>query len=214
MVNFVILGAPGSGKGTHTYRIAEKYNLKHIVVGDVVKQEIRDKTSLGKIMYEYTSVGKFVPTEIVVDVLKKQVEDLKGFDGYIIDTAPINMEQKEAMKDFEIDGVIWLRINDYDILRKRVLERLICPKCKKVTSKKNNPNKICPYCGSVLEQRYDDNLETINKRIVQYQEKTLPVIKVYQKQNKVLEIDAEQNKEEVFTQICNKIDEFLKTKSK
>lgn len=213
MVNFVILGAPGSGKGTHTYRIAEKYNLKHIVVGDVVKQEIRDKTSLGKIMYDYTSVGKFVPTEIVVDVLKKQVEDLKGFDGYIIDTAPINMEQKEAMKDFDIDGVIWLRINDYDILRKRVLERLICPKCKKVTSKTNNPNKICPYCGSVLEQRYDDNLETINKRIVQYQEKTLPVIKVYQKQNKVLEIDAEQNKEEVFTQICNKIDEFLKTKS-
>ena len=213
MVNFVILGAPGSGKGTHTYRIAEKYNLKHIVVGDVVKQEIRDKTSLGKIMYDYTSVGKFVPTEIVVDVLKKQVEDLKGFDGYIIDTAPINMEQKEAMKDIDIDGVIWLRINDYDILRKRVLERLICPKCKKVTSKTNNPNKICPYCGSVLEQRYDDNLETINKRIVQYQEKTLPVIKVYQKQNKVLEIDAEQNKEEVFTQICNKIDEFLKTKS-
>ena len=210
MIRLTILGAPGSGKGTHTYRIAEKYNLKHIVVGDVVKQEIRDKTELGKIMYEYTSVGKFVPSNIVVDVIDKQVKNLKGFDGFIIDTAPINMDQKEAMKNLVIDGVIWLKIENYDILRKRILDRLICPKCRMVTTKTSCPNKICPYCGAELEQRYDDNLETVNKRIVQYEEKTLPVIKSYQKEGKVIVIDAEQSKEEVYAEICDKIDKFLK----
>lgn len=208
-MKLVILGAPGSGKGTQTYRIAEKYNLKHVVVGDVVKQEIRDKTELGKIMYDYTSVGKFVPSEIVVDVLDKQVIDLKGFDGFIIDTAPINLEQKEAMHKISIDAVIWLKIKDYDILRKRTLNRLICPKCRRVTSKTESPNRICPYCGSELEKRYDDNIETVNKRIKQYQEKTLPVVESYQQDGIVLEIDAEKSKQEVFEEICDKIDNFF-----
>ncbi len=209
MKRFVILGAPGSGKGTHTYKIAKQYNLKHIVVGDVVKAEIRNKTELGKIMYEYTSVGKFVPSEIVIDVLKSQVKNLEGFDGYIIDTAPINMEQKEAMKDFAIDGVIWLKVTNYDMLKERILNRLICPNCRRVTTKSKYPNKICPCCGATLEQRYDDNEETFNNRIVQYIDKTLPVIREYQKQGIVIEINAEQEKQEVYNEICDKLDKFI-----
>ena len=213
MIRLVILGAPGSGKGTHTYKIAKKYNLKHVVVGDAVKAEIRNKTELGKIMYEYTSVGKFVPTEIVIDVLKKQVEDLKGFDGYIIDTAPINMEQKAAMKDFIIDGVIWLKVENFDILKERILNRLICPNCRRVTTKSKYPNKICPCCGSNLEERYDDNEETFQKRISQYIEKTLPVVKEYEAEGKVIEIDAEQEKKDVYAEICDKLDKFLKNEN-
>ncbi len=213
MIRLVILGAPGSGKGTHTYKIAKKYNLKHVVVGDVVKQEIRNKTALGKIMYEYTSVGKFVPSDIVVDVLKAQVKDLKGFDGFIIDTAPINMEQKEAMSDFIIDGVIWLKVENFDLLRERILNRLICPNCRRVTTKSKYPNKICPCCKSTLEERYDDNVETFNKRIAQFKEKTLPVIREYQKQGKVIEIDAEMAKQDVYSQICEKLDNFIKVNS-
>lgn len=209
VIRLVILGAPGSGKGTHTYKIAKRYNLKHVVVGDVVKAEIRNKTELGKIMYEYTSVGKFVPSEIVIDVLKNQVEDLKGFDGYIIDTAPINMEQKKAMSDFIIDGVIWLKVENYDMLKERILNRLICPNCRKVTTKSKYPNRICPCCGSALEQRYDDNVETFNKRIAQYVDKTLPVIRDYQREGKLIEINAEQDKKDVYAEICDKLDKFL-----
>ncbi len=208
-MKLVILGPPGSGKGTQTNRVAKKYNLKHVVVGDVVKQEIRDKTELGKLLYEYTSVGKFVPSEIVVDVLDKQVSDLKGFEGFIIDTAPINLEQKEAMKNIQIDAAIWLKIDDYDILRSRTLNRLICPKCRGVTSETESPDLVCPYCKSTLEKRYDDNLETVNKRIKQYEEKTLPVIEEYKKQNILIEIDAEKSKQEVFQEICDKIDKFF-----
>lgn len=212
MKRLVILGAPGSGKGTQTYRIAEKYNLKHVVVGDVVKQEIRDKTELGKLLYEYTSVGKFVPSEIVVDVLNKQINDLKGYDGFIIDTAPINMDQKRALKSMPIDGVIWLKISSCDTLRERVLNRMICPKCRKVTTKTESPDGVCPYCGAVLEQRYDDNINTINKRIEQYKNETLPVVRSYREEGKIIEINGEQGKEEVFAEICSKIDKFFAKK--
>ena len=82
-MKLAILGPPGSGKGTHTAKIAKRYNLKHVVVGDIVKQEIRDKTELGKVMFEYTNVGKFVPSDIVMQVLAKQVENLVSLiDGY------------------------------------------------------------------------------------------------------------------------------------
>ena len=209
MKRLVIIGAPGSGKGTQTYQIAKKYNLKHVVVGDVVKQEIRDKTELGKLLYEYTSVAKFVPSEIVVDVLNKQIKDLKGYDGFIIDTAPINMAQKLALKSMKMDGAIWLNISHYDILREHILDRLICPKCRKVTSKTENPTGICSYCGAVLEQRYDDNIETINKRIEQYKNETLPVVQSYREEGILIEINGEQGKEKVFKEICQKIDSFF-----
>jgi len=209
MKRLVILGAPGSGKGTQTYRIAQKYNLKHVVVGDIVKQEIRDKTELGKLLYEYTSVGKFVPSEIVVGVLNKQINDLKGYDGFIIDTAPINMDQKRALKGMIIDAVIWLKISHCDVLRERILDRLICPKCRKVTSKTENSTGRCSYCGAVLEQRYDDNIDTINKRIEQYKSETLPVVQSYREEGKLIDINGEQGKEEVFQEICQKIDSFF-----
>lgn len=209
MKSFVVLGPPGSGKGTNTRRIAETYNLKRITVGDVVKEEIAKQTKLGQEMFSYTKQGLFVPNEIVVKVLEKQVKNLKGFDGYIIDTAPINLEQKQVMKNWNIDCVIWLKISNFDIAKERVLKRLMCPKCKLVTSKTESKKGICPKCGTVLEKRYDDNSKIVKKRINQYIEKTLPVVKAFKKEGKVLEINAEKDKEKVFSQICKKIDKFF-----
>lgn len=209
MKRLAILGAPGSGKGTQTYRIAQKYNLKHIVVGDAVKQEIRDKTELGKLLYEYTSVGKFVPSKIVMDVLNEQIHNLEVFDGFIIDTAPINMDQKYALKDLQIDGVIWLKISVCDILKRRILERKICPQCRKVTNTIENPTDKCAYCGATLEHRYDDNITTINRRIEQYKKETMPVVRSYREEGILIEVNGEQDKEAVFEEICQKLDKFF-----
>lgn len=204
-----ILGPPGSGKGTHTAKIARRYGLKHVVVGDIVKQEIRNKTELGKIMFEYTNVGKFVPSDIVMQVLASQIKDLDGFNGYIIDTAPINLEQKKAMDFIEIDGVISLKIDDFDELRNRILIRLICPKCRHVTSKNEATNEFCSKCGALLETRYDDKIETINIRLNQYLNETVPVIEQYRKQGKLIEINANQTRQQVFEEICEKLDKFF-----
>lgn len=209
-MRLAIVGPPGSGKGTQTYRIAQKYNLKHVVVGDVVKQEIRDGTELGKIMYEYTSKGKFLPSEMVIDVLKKQIDDLKGYAGFIIDTAPINMAQKASMNSMPLDAVISLSVKDFDLLRQRMLKRVICPVCKKPTSEEDAKNQICPFCKNKLEKRYDDNIETINVRIEQYKRETIPVVESYREQGNLIEVDAQQTKEKVFLEICKKIDSFFK----
>ena len=209
-----ILGPAGSGKGQNTSRIARRYNLKHVVVGDIVKKEIREKTDVGKIMYDYTSVGKFVPTDIVMKVLNKQLAKLDGYDGYIIDTAPINMEQFEKMNTEELDAVISLEVKDYDILRERVLNRLICPSCYAVTSVIDAPEKHCLDCGAELEHRYDDNLPTLNFRLKQYETDTIPVLKEFTKLGKLIKVDASLGKEEVFKQICRKLDRFMANKGK
>lgn len=209
MKRLVVLGPPGSGKGTNTQKIAKAFNLKRITVGDVVKKEISKKTKLGQLMFSYTKDGHFVPNDIVVKVLEKQVKNLKGFDGFIIDSAPINMEQKEIMKNWNIDCAIWLNIKDFNISKKRVLKRLMCPNCHFVTSKTENKNGICPNCETPLEKRYDDSLQVVSKRLNQYVEKTLPVVKSFKKEGKVLTINAEQDKEKVFLEICSKINKFF-----
>jgi len=211
-MKLAILGPAGSGKGQNTGSIAKHYNLKHIVVGDIVKAEIRNKTEVGKIMYEYTSVGKFVPSEIVMQVLDGQMKDLSGFDGYIIDTAPINMDQYSKMNTAELDAVLSLEVDDFNILRTRTLNRLICPKCRAVTSVFDAPDNKCGVCGAGLEHRYDDNLETVNFRLQQYERETVPVLNEFEKQGKLIKINAGLSKEQVFNQICEKIDNFFAKK--
>lgn len=208
-MKIAILGPPGSGKGAQTGRVAEYFNLKHVVVGDIVKQEIRDKTELGKIMYDYTKDGHFIPSQIVVDVLKKQLNSLKGYNGYIIDTAPINMEQKSLMKDIPLDAVISLDIRDFDVVRRRTMLRLICPNCRAVTSVTEAPDGICPICGTKLERRYDDNPKTVNARIEQFKRETVPVLKEYEKEGKLIKIDAELDKLSVYNQIIEKLEKFF-----
>ncbi|MBO5102948.1 MAG: nucleoside monophosphate kinase [Clostridia bacterium] len=213
-MKLAILGAAGSGKGQNTSRIAKKYNLHHVVVGDIVKAEIRNKTEVGKIMYDFTSKGRFVPSDIVMDVLAKQLNTFPEDEGFIIDTAPLNMDQYNKMVSLvNLDAVISLEVENYNILRHRTLNRLICPSCRGVTSVTESPDEVCPYCGEKLEHRYDDNLETVNFRIAQYLRETVPVLDEFEKQGKLIRINAELSKEEVFSQICQKIDNFFAKKS-
>ncbi len=209
-MKLAILGAAGSGKGQNTSRIAEKYNLHHVVVGDIVKAEIRNKTEVGKIMYAFTSTGRFVPSDIVMQVLVNQLNTFPQNEGFIIDTAPLNMEQYSKMTDLvTLDAVVSLEVTDYNVLRRRTLNRMICPKCRAVTSVAEAPDNLCRLCGATLEHRYDDNLETVNFRIAQYLRETVPVLEQFEKAGKLIRVNADQSKEEVFCEICRKIDEFF-----
>ena len=210
-MNLVLLGSPGSGKGSQRDLIANHYNLKTIIVGDLVKQEIRDETPLGKLMFKYTTEGKLVPDEFIMDLVSRQCKDLDNFDGFIIDSAPLSLEQKNVlMKDVEIDVAVYLEIHDYDIVRKRTSLRLMCPNCKYVASVLDNTDGICPRCSAHLERRYDDNPQTVETRIQRFIRETIPVVDALKSEQKLITVNAELSKEAVFNEIIQKLDNFFK----
>ena len=210
-MNLVLLGSPGSGKGSQRDLIANHYNLKTIIVGDLVKQEIRDETPLGKLMFKYTTEGKLVPDEFIMDLVSRQCKDLDNFDGFIIDSAPLSLEQKNVlMKDVEIDVAVYLEIHDYDIVRKRTSLRLVCPICKYVASVLDNTDGICPRCSAHLERRYDDNPQTVETRIQRFIRETIPVVDALKSEQKLITVNAELSKEAVFNEIIQKLDNFFK----
>ena len=210
-MNLVLLGSPGSGKGSQRDLIADHYNLKTIIVGDLVKQEIRDETPLGKLMFKYTTDGKLVPDEFIMDLVSRQCKDLDNFDGFIIDSAPLSLEQKNVlMKDVEIDVAVYLEIHDYDIVRKRTSLRLVCPNCKYVASVLDNTDGICPRCSAHLERRYDDNPQTVETRIQRFIRETIPVVDALKSEQKLITVNAELSKEAVFNEIIQKLDNFFK----
>lgn len=209
-MRLVLLGSPGSGKGTERDLIANHYNLKTIIVGDIVKQEIRDETPLGRLMYKFTTEGKLVPDEFVMDLVARQCEDVDNYNGFIIDSAPLSLEQKEVlMQKLDIDAAIYLKIENYDIVRKRTSLRLVCPNCKFVTSVTDAPDGICIRCGAHLERRYDDNPQTVESRIQRFIKETIPVIESMNDDGKLITVNAEQNKDAVFNEIIQKLDNFF-----
>lgn len=204
-----ILGSPGSGKGTQAQKIAKHYNLKHIVMGNIIKREIWDNTELGKIMYNYTKDGKFVPNDIIIKVLDKELDNVDGYNGYVIDTAPINMEQKKLMADIGLDVVISLDIRNYDVVRERTMSRVICTNCMAVSSSKDTPQEKCRVCGGKLERRYDDNIVVVDARIEQFKRETIPVINEFMKEGRLISVNAESSREEVFEEIRQKLSDFF-----
>ena len=210
-LRLVLLGSPGSGKGTMRDLIAQHYNLKTIIVGDIVKQEIRDGTKLGQLMYKYTTEGKLVPDEFVMDLIVRQCEDVDNYNGYIIDSAPLSLEQMEVFSQkIDIDYAIYLKINNYEIVRKRTALRVVCPNCKAVSSVVEAEDGLCDRCGAHLERRYDDNPQTVETRIQRFISETIPVINELERKGKVITINAELSKDAVFNEIIQKLDNFFK----
>lgn len=210
-MKLTLLGSPGSGKGSQRELIAKHYNLKTIIVGDLVKQEIRDSTPLGELMFKYTTKGELVPDEFIMDLVSRQCKDLNNFDGFIIDSAPLSLKQKEMLSHkVELDVAIYLEIHDYDIVRKRTSLRLVCPNCKYVASVLDNSDGICPRCGTHLERRYDDNPKTVEARIQRFIRETIPVVDALKSEKKLITIDAELSKQAVFNEIIQKLDNFFK----
>ncbi len=209
-VKIVLLGSPGSGKGTTRDLIAQHYNLKTIIVGDIVKQEIRNETHHGQLMYKYTTEGKLVPDQFIMDLVAAQCSDIKNYNGFIIDSAPLSLEQKqELLKRLDIDVAVYLKISNYDVVRQRTALRLVCPNCKLVSSVISTPDAICPRCGAHLERRYDDNPQTVDTRINRFIRETIPVVNEFKNEGKVVTINAELDKQAVFKEIIKKLDNFF-----
>ena len=191
MLNIIIFGAPGSGKGTQSQKLIDKYQLTHISTGDVLRNQISKETELGKLASKYMSQGELVPDNVVIDMLGGIITDNDDTKGFIFDGFPRTLPQGEAMdkmlleKNESIDIVLWLDVDNQELIN-RLLKR------------------------GEESGREDDNLETIKSRLEVYSRETEPLKEFYSKQNKLAKIDGQGTVEEIFSRIEKAVDKILK----
>lgn len=194
----IMLGAPGSGKGTIGTEICDEFNLVHVATGDIFREEMKNQTELGKKAEEYISQGKLVPDEVTVGMVKTKLDKL---ENVLLDGFPRTIDQAIALEEYlkekgkEITAVIDLEVPDQDII-KRTSSRVICSnkECGASYNTVFMPPKvegICDRCGSALTKRKDDNPETIKERLDVYHKNTEPLINFYKEENKLETIDID-----------------------
>lgn len=188
----IMLGAPGTGKGTIAEILQEKLGIKQVSTGDIFRKNIKEGTELGKIADSYISKGNLVPDDITINIVKERLEEDDVKDGIILDGFPRTVEQAKALdimlekKGKKVDKVINLTTPDEEIIE-RIVNRRVCSnqECKAVYNIVLNPPKvegICDKCGSELITRDDDTEKTVRDRIATYFKQTSPLVEYYEKQ--------------------------------
>lgn len=203
-MNILLIGAPGSGKGTLSQKLSKKYNLKHLSTGDLFRAEIAEGTERGKILQDAMQKGLLAPSDILLEVMQKQLSQAEYQDNVLLDGFGKTLDEaKELDKFYNIDKVIFLDV-DYSQLLDRILKRRICGECGFVTTV-DESNDICEKCGSKLISRIDDNEETFKKRYEVFLKQTMPIVNYFDQKNMLVRIDANGSIENNFYKICNEI---------
>ena len=198
----ILLGPPGSGKGTQASFLARELGVPHIATGDILRKAVEEGREVGRKAKEYMDRGLLVPDDIVIEIVKERI---KGEEGFILDGFPRNIKQAEALGD--VDVVLYIKVSEEELI-KRLSGRLICKRCQAPYNKYYNPPKkegVCDRCGGELYQREDDREEVVRERIKVYMEETSPLIDYYEKRGKLVEINGEGSVEEVWGEIKKRL---------
>ena len=185
-MKLIVLGAPGSGKGTQAKFITQLYNIPQVSTGDLLREAVKHETALGIKAKEYMNTGNLVPDAIVLDLLKERLNKDDCVGGFILDGYPRNIAQANELANItDIDLVIDISV-DYGLLVKRITGRRTCKECGAIFHIEFNPptkEGICNKCMGELFQRSDDTEETVRKRLYTYENQTKPLIEYYSSQN-------------------------------
>ncbi len=192
MLNLLIFGPPGSGKGTQSVRLAEKFNLIHLSTGDMLRAEIASGTELGKRMSAIMAKGELVPDEVVIEMIASKIDSAKGFSGFLYDGFPRTVEQAVALekmlgrRGMKIDSMLVLEV-DHDELVKRLILR---------AEQSGRPD--------------DKNPAVIENRIDVYKEKTEPIINYFKKKGVYQPVNGVGAIDDIFMRLSEKIEIFFK----
>jgi adenylate kinase len=211
-VNIILFGPPGAGKGTQAQFIVQKHNYFQLSTGDLLRDEVKLKTPLGKKIEELITNGKFVSDEIVNTLLKKSITNLKFRDRIIFDGYPRNIEQAKnldkILNEFHqtVGHIIFLNVSK-DIIEKRIMGRMTCDKCNMTLNEFFNKEQIELHpCGKAfLKKRKDDNFDVVVARYETYMKTTKPVLDYYSKNENFTEINGAAE----IDQITNEINTVL-----
>ena len=214
-MNIILFGAPGAGKGTQAVELVNKYKLTHISTGEMFREAIAKQTEMGKLANSYISKGKLVPDEVTVGLVKERLAQEDCKNGFILDGFPRTLPQAECLDqicselNIKIDNVIDIEVSTDDIIE-RLSGRRVCRSCGAsfhLIFNKPKQEGVCDLCGGELYTRKDDNKESVAVRIYTYQAQTTPLINFYKNKGILLEINGQQDINEVFKEIVNKLGE-------
>jgi adenylate kinase len=207
-LNLVLLGPPGSGKGTQGERLNEDLRLPYYATGDILRGAVRDETELGREAKEYMDRGDLVPDEVIVGVIAERISQPEAADGFILDGFPRTLPQAEALDakmaelGRELTAAILIDVSEEEIVR-RLSGRRTCPNGHVFHLEFDPPetDEICDVCGEPLAVRDDDKPEVVRNRLEQYREKTKPLIDYYEQRALLRRVEGEHPPEEVADQI-------------
>jgi len=215
-MNIILLGPPGSGKGTQARFIIEKFSIPQISTGDILRDAVKRKIELGLMAKEYMDAGKLVPDDLVIKIVEERLKRDDCKEGFVLDGFPRTLPQAESLDKIlarmneKIDYVINIEVPEEDII-KRMSGRRVCKNCGNVYHLLFNPPKIdkkCDLCGGELYQRDDDKEETVRKRLKVYKKDTEPLINYYKGKGILKTIDGSKDIEDVKNLIEHTISNF------
>ena len=207
-MNIILFGPPGAGKGTQAKNLASKLNLFQLSTGDLLRNEIKNKTDIGKEIDNIISKGDFATDEIVNKLLKKIITNQNYRNRIIFDGYPRNLEQAKNLEimlnsdNQSISFILFLKVSR-EIIEKRILNRVICEKCNKIFNNEIDILEISNHtCGkNYLKKRKDDNQDALITRFEEYMKKTRPVLEFYSSRSYFYEIDGSEKIDEISSKI-------------
>lgn len=207
----VLLGAPGSGKGTQAKRLCKELDLTLISTGDLLRQAVRENTPLGVEAKGYMDAGRLVPDKLVIGLIKEKLDGLRG--GFLLDGFPRNLEQARMLDAItEVNMAVELDV-DENMIVDRIAKRRSCRQCGEVYHLVARPPKtpgVCDKCGGELYQRSDDSEETVRNRLAVYHEKTQPLTDLYEKRGILVTVDGRGSIDDVYRRMVDAIRGFKK----
>ncbi len=198
---FVLVGGPGSGKGTQAEALCQQLHIPHLATGDLFRDNLQRQTDLGKLAKTHMSRGELVPDDVTDAMVQERLGRPDTAKGFVLDGFPRNLPQAEALTEMlthlgrRLAGVIYLKVSDEEIVH-RLSGRLVCRNCQTPYHRQFKPpakSGICDACGGPLQQRDDDNPVTIRARLRTFHAQTGPLLEYYQQASLVAEIGGEGN---------------------
>lgn len=209
MMRIILLGPPGSGKGTQASALEARESIPHIASGDLLRANVRDHTELGRRAKPYMDRGELVPDDLILDMMAERLSEPDARQGYVLDGFPRTVAQAEALAErlerlgAQLDAVVYLNVPEAEILR-RLSGRRTCPSCNAIYHVDTMPPRragVCDKCGAALIQRDDERPEVVRNRLEVYAEQTQPLLDYYRQRGLLREIDGMIGVENVLREI-------------
>ena len=211
-INLVLIGPPGSGKGTQAARICARYDLPAISTGEILRAAVKAGTALGRQVQQVLASGALVGDELIIDLVRTRLAESDAAGGFILDGFPRTLPQARAL-DSMMDGRflrVLLLVVPEDELERRLGARRICSTCKALYStgtRYGSEAELCSRCGGILIRRDDDNLDVIRTRLTTYRQTADPIVEHYQSRGALVRIDGMAETDQVTKAMMAAIDD-------